>query len=204
MMASWNAGNLRLSCQLCLFRSLAISLLAVSLATAGDRAAENRRVFEFAASGVTFDTDFEGARLNEIAQGTDGEYRVVIRPENEPINDSAWYAFRVSAQTPQTVTIHLNYEGGKHRYDPKVSTDGTTWRRLEADRYRRKHGSVMLRVDVGPEPVWIAAQELIGGSELNAWMDKIARLAFVEDAVIGRSVGDRPIRQLTIGTGDPN
>ena len=204
MMASWNASNLRLSCQLCLFRSLAISLLAVSLATAGDRAAENRRVFEFAASGVTFDTDFEGARLNEIVQGTDGEYRVVIRPENEPINDSAWYAFRVSAQMPQTVTIHLNYEGGKHRYDPKVSADGTTWRRLEADRYRRKHGSVTLRVDVGPEPVWIAAQELIGGSELNAWMDKIARLAFVEDAVIGRSVGDRPIRQLTIGTGEPN
>ncbi len=74
--------------QLCLFHSLAISVLAVSLATAGDSTAENRRVFEFAASGVIFDADFEGARLNEIVQGTDGEYRVVIRPENEPINDS--------------------------------------------------------------------------------------------------------------------
>ena len=108
MMGSWYAGNLRLSRQLCFFRSLAISLLAVSLAMAGDSTAENRRVFEFAASGVTFDTNFEGARRNEIVQGTDGEYRVVIRPENEPINDSAWYAFRVSAQTPRTVTIHFH------------------------------------------------------------------------------------------------
>ncbi len=186
-----------------LVRSLAISLLVVSLATADDSKTENRRVFEFPSSRVTFNADFDGARLNEIGQVSDGEYRVTIRPENEPVNDSAWYAFRVSAETTQTVTIHLTYTGGKHRYHPKLSTDGTTWRRLPPDRYKRDQDSVTLRVEVGPKPVWIAAQEMIGGPELNAWIDKIARLPFVKEEAIGQSVDDRAIRQLTIGTGKP-
>ncbi len=90
------------------------------------------------------------------------------------------------------LTIDLIYEGGRHRYHPKVSADGTDWRRFSGDRFQRSDGSVTLQVDVGPKPVWISAQEMIGVAELSAWMDKIARLPFVEDAVIGRSVGDRP------------
>lgn len=195
----WNAGRLRAACSL---GALILCVAQLNSVAAGDASTESPRVFEFSSSGVTFDADFEEARLNEVAEVSDGEYRVVIRPENEPVNNSAWYAFRVSGETAQTVTIHLTYEGGKHRYDPQISTDGTTWRRLSGNRYQRNQGSVALRVDVGPKPVWISAQEMIGGHELNAWMDRIAELPFVEDVVIGRSVGERPIRQLTIAAGE--
>jgi len=173
------------------------------LAMAGDPKTANHRIFEFSAGAATFDADFEGARLNDVVCESEGEYRVVIRPENEPINDSAWYAFRITAETSKTITIHLTYEGGKHRYHPKVSADGTNWRRLPGARYQRGDGRVTLQVDVGPKPVWISAQEMIGLAELNAWTDKVARLPFVQESVIGRSVADRPIRQLTIGTGEP-
>ena len=134
-----------------------------------------------------YDAGFEGARLSDCILEGDGEYRIVIRPENKPVNNSAWYAFRVSAKTPQTLIIHLTYEGGKHRYHPKISTDGITWRRLSGDRYQRKEGTtkegtVTLQVDVGPDALWIAAQEMIGLAELNAWMDRIARRPFVGEA----------------------
>lgn len=183
--------------------SLALWLIVFTAARAEDIVVESRQVFEFPSSGVTFDAEFEGARLSDCILEGDGQYRIVIRPENEPVNNSAWYAFRVSAKTPQTLTIHLTYEGGKHRYHPKISTDGITWRRLSGERYQRKDRTVALQVDVGPDALWIAAQEMIGLAELNAWMDGIARLPFVGESVIGHSVADRPIRQLTIACGKP-
>lgn len=178
-------------------------LVFLNPAAAGDSKPQNRRVCEFAETGVTFDADFDGARLDEAVLEENGDYRIVIRPENQPINNSAWYAFRLSAETPQTIVIRLTYEGGRHRYHPKTSLDGSSWQLLPADRYRRTESGATLRVDVGPKPVWISAQEMIGLAELSAWTDKIAGLSFVEETVIGRSVGDRPIRQVTIGPEDP-
>lgn len=178
-------------------------LVAACLASVGEPADETPDFYKFPSTGVTFNASFEGARLNDCVLEEDGVYRIVIRPENEPINDSAWYAFRVSSETPRTLTMQLTYEGGKHRYHPKISTDGKSWRRLADERYRRDKGMVTLKINTGPEGVWIAAQEMIGVAELNAWMNKVAELPFVEETTVGHSVGDRPIRQLTIGTGEP-
>ncbi len=182
---------------------LAGCLLLVGSVAADDSKANSPRVFKLADAGVTFDADFDGGRLNDVVREDSGDYRAVIRPENEPVNDSAWYAFRVSATEPQTITIRLTYEGGKHRYHPKLSLDGTSWKPLPADRYQRQEGGATLRVDVGPKPLWIAAQEMIGIAELTAWTDRIASLPFVEESEIGRSAGGRPLRQLTIRQGEP-
>jgi predicted deacylase len=43
---------------------------------------------------------------------------------------------------------------------------------------------------------------MIGVAELNKWMDEMAALPFVGESVIGHSVGNRPIRQLTIAAGE--
>ena len=108
-------------------------------------AVESARVFHFPPNGITFDASFEGARLNDCVLCDDGKFRILIRPENRPINDSAWYAFRVSAETQQTLTIQMVYEGGKHRYHPKLSMDGRNWQRLTGDRYQHKNDHVTLR-----------------------------------------------------------
>jgi cytosolic carboxypeptidase protein 6 len=193
----WAARPIGTLCLLALWLGLA------NAAEAEGIVAGSRPVYKFPSTGITFDATFEGARLSDCILESDGEYRITICPENEPVNNSAWYAFRVSAKSPQTLTIRLTYEGGKHRYHPKISTDGTTWQRLTGDRYRRDKGTVTIQVDVAPEAVWIAAQEMIGVAELNAWTDEVAELPFVEESAIGHSVGDWPIRQLTIGTGTP-
>lgn len=202
-MKYWEIGIVEVGRLIGILGVLSVWAGLASSAASAEAIVQNRPVFEFSTSGVSFDADFEGARLNDCVLDSDGTYRIVIRPENEPINNSAWYAFRVSAAAPQTVTIQLTYEGGKHRYHPKVSVDGVIWRQLTGDCYSQSGESATLRIDVGPRPVWISAQEQIGVAELTAWMDKIAELPFVEDTVIGRSVGGRPVRQLKICNGEP-
>jgi hypothetical protein len=62
-------------------------------------ALQERRVWVFAdpAPTVTFDNQFSGARVNACTQIGPREFKVLITPENEPINPSPWYAFRVRA-----------------------------------------------------------------------------------------------------------
>ena len=82
--------------------------------------------------GITFDNDFEGARLNGITQDDDTLYTAIIAAENYPINPSPWYAFKASAKTPRTVWVHLTYLNAKHRYFPKISYDGKTWQTVDS------------------------------------------------------------------------
>ena len=53
-----------------------------------------RQTFSFAETGVFVSNDFEGARLNAIVRSGD-TYTAQISPENTPINDSPWYAFKI-------------------------------------------------------------------------------------------------------------
>lgn len=92
---------------------------------------QTRRTFFFKEAGVRFNNDFLGARLNDCTQTGDSEFRILIRPENTPVNNSAWYAFQVVAKEPKIITVTLAYEGGKHRYKPKTSFDGVKWTPLE-------------------------------------------------------------------------
>jgi hypothetical protein len=97
-------------------------------------AAEQRR-WSFGEHGVMFDADFPRARLSSCEEIGPGEYGVVVRPENLPVNDSPWFAFRVSAADETTISVHLRCQGGSLRYRPKISTDGVQWVMLPEECY---------------------------------------------------------------------
>ncbi|MEM6644724.1 MAG: M14 family zinc carboxypeptidase [Bacteroidota bacterium] len=151
-------------------------------------------------TGVTFTTAFEGARLNDVAAVGEGAFRATIRPENAPVNNSAWYAFQVSAEAPRTITVELTYEEGDHRYLPKLSRDGKTWAPIEPSAFAHDttDGTARLTLQVTPEPLWVAGQELITSRTIQAWSDSMATRPFVTQEIIGTSRGERPIRLLTI------
>jgi cytosolic carboxypeptidase protein 6 len=153
------------------------------------------RAERFTADGVTFRSDFPGARVNEYARLDNGEFELTIRPENTPINNSAWYAFQVVSDQAKTITVRLSYENGTHRYHPQVSTDGRNWSRLDDSAVQRSTDKrqAVIRLDVGTDPLWVAGQELIGRERLEGWMEKLAELPFVKQSVIGRSIENRPI-----------
>lgn len=159
---------------------------------------QDKRIVNF--DGVWFSNDFEGARFTDVTQSNDGAYTVRILPENEPINNSAWYAFQVAADTPQRIQINLVYEGGEHRYIPKLSQDGRTWTPIAADDFSADttNGTATLYVDVASEPLWIAGQELITSSVLADWTNTLAQKPYVTVDSVGVSKQGRKLSLLTI------
>jgi cytosolic carboxypeptidase protein 6 len=163
--------------------------------------------------GITFDNDFEGARMNGITQDDDTLYTAIIAAENYPINPSPWYAFKVSAKTPRTVWIHLTYLNAKHRYFPKISRDGKTWQTVDsADcrliRDKKKAStfqenaqsvSAYVRIRVDERPIWVAAQELSTSKNVAQWTKALTKKSFVSRKTIGKSPQNRPFYCLRIG-----
>ena len=69
---------------------------------------QTQRTWAFESDQVRFSNAFPGARLSDCQRLAPHEYRLVIRPENQPVNNSAWYAFRVDVQEAATLTVHLS------------------------------------------------------------------------------------------------
>ncbi len=167
---------------------------------------QEHRVWHFPEMGLYIHNRFEGARLSAFTALNDTLFEALILPENAPINNSPWYAFAIHAVTPRTVWVRLTYREGTHRYHPKVSWDGETWKPLEADRYipDTTTGTALLRLDVGPDTLWVTAQELITSSDFAEWTQQMAEKPWVTRTVAGTSAWGKPIYQLTIGEGEPN
>jgi len=178
-----------------------LAMFLISSAASGQRlAAPETRVFALESPSITFSADFPGARLNQCEREGPDRYRLVIRPENEPINNSAWYAFQVTAESARTIAARLVYEGGTHRYRPKISRDGRHWSPLASDAWKVEKGrqEAVLRLEVGPAPLWVAAQELLTSDAMNAWIDTMAGRPFITKSVLGQSVLGRPIYKLDV------
>jgi len=94
---------------------------------------QHYRTISFNNTGVFVSNEFEGARLNDFYQVNDSTYTAVIIPENAPINNSAWYSFKIWAGDEQTIKLNLDYIDGYHRYRPKVSSDGINWSLLDTN-----------------------------------------------------------------------
>lgn len=168
--------------------------------------------FDFPRQGITFSNAFDGARLNGIAQNNDSTYTILVTSENTPINTSPWYAFKVWGKQHQTIDLWLTYQvGTKHRYYPKLSHDGEKWAALDSLRYEeigkgdKGFGpgalpeKVRMRLEVGPDTLWVAGQELENSSMVNRWMDGISQKKFVSKSTLGKSYEGRNLNMLSIG-----
>lgn len=170
-------------------------------------------------TNITFDNDFDGARLNGIIQNNDTLFTAIIAAENYPINPSPWYAFKITAQKPSTIWVRLTYLNAKHRYFPKISMDGKNWQsvdstdcRLEKDPSAPNHTfqenalseSAYVRVRVDEKPIWIAAQQLITSKTINEWSSDLCKKSFVSSEIIGNSPQNRPLQCLRIGEDKSN
>jgi hypothetical protein len=168
-------------------------------------------IFDLGA-GLHMSNDFEGARMNGVARTSDSLITVLITPENSPINMSPWYAFQLWSEHPQDIWVKLSYtRDASHRYHPKVSTDGTNWIALDSASFRV--GTVVvedeqvvkdltMKLDLGPDTLWVAAQELINTTHVDHWMSELESSPYVRRDTIGYSHEGRPVSLLRIGESD--
>ncbi|MCH9029574.1 MAG: hypothetical protein IH819_08175 [Bacteroidetes bacterium] len=159
-----------------------------------------KKTFHFNSTGLHVSNEFEGARLNDFYQVNDSVYTALISPENAPINNSAWYAFKIWADEQQDITLNLSYNEGTHRYIPKISNDGIEWTAFDTTLIEidtsKEFASLKLSVD--QDTLWFSAQELITSSVYERWEDGIAGLPYVDKKIIGVSSEGKSINELII------
>ncbi|MDX1672215.1 MAG: M14 family metallopeptidase [Balneolaceae bacterium] len=167
---------------------------------------QHRRTIGVADQGVWISNEFEGARMNDFYQVDHSLFRVVIEPENHPINNSPWYAFKIWSDIPQSIQLELDYEHGEHRYIPELSHDRSRWTTIDGSSYQpdTTAGTALLTLDIGPDTLWVSAQELITGSVMESWIERIADRPSVRHRIVGYSHLKNPIHRLTITDAAPS
>jgi hypothetical protein len=155
-------------------------------------------VFVFPKSGIRFSAQFPGGRLSDVEMINDSVYRLLVVPEFVPVNNSAWFAFSVSSNKKRNVFAGIQYSGGKHRYKPKISTDGTQWRLLPASLIHAENDSlVWLQLPVGADSLVVAAQELRTSVQTRKWIENLP-VNVANVSVIGKSVRGKSLFGVSI------
>jgi hypothetical protein len=169
-----------------------------------------RDVFDLG-KGIYVSNKFDGARLNGIVMVND-TIITLISPENTPINTSPWYAFKLWADNEQEITLALTYpEDVNHRYHPTKSSDGVIYKQMDSSDFfinkkmvegKLKSSSATMRLTLGPDTLWISAQELLTTSNDNLWTDELSKKSFITKTKAGESREGRPLNVLKIGESD--
>lgn len=151
-------------------------------------------------AGLHVDARFEGGNLHRCEIGADGGVRIALVPENEPINPSPWYAFRISSGghndvTGQATTVNVRIDHGSYRarYWPKVSRDGKRWEPLPAERVTMDGSSLAFQLPLTATPLWISGQELLASDWYADWLRDLDRNPALGIRLIGASVEGRPL-----------
>ncbi len=166
-----------------------------------------------ATSAFALRAGYPGARLSACEVVSADEVRVHIRPEDGgKINPSPWYGFHVRAlgdASPSgkaaALTVRLHYAGEhRHRYHPKVSVDGQSWRRLPEDVVRLADGDAVLRLRPDADGFFVSANENWNSAFYAAWRERVAAMARERWRQIGKSLGGRAIHALHVNATAPN
>ena len=163
-----------------------------------------KKTYNFSREGITVTNEFEGARVNDCKIDSEGNVVITITAENTPINNSAYFGFKIWAEKETTVNVILDYPEYNHRYIPKLSKDRINWTALTADQYvvneDRSNCSFSLNIDA--KPLFVCAQELNTSSDIAEWSAKRAEKPFVELGSFGKSKLGRNLPVLDIYEGE--
>lgn len=118
--------------------------------------------------------EFDGARLNDFKKLNDTTAAVFISPENEPINDSPYYAFKTWSNSPKSLYFKFQYpKGYKHRYNAKIKRDNN-WQVIDSSHVFVEDSLVTIKLNLDKEPIIIAAQEIQSSTNVKEWYTNLA------------------------------
>lgn len=165
---------------------------------------QHKRVIGVNNRSVWISNEFSGARMNDFYQVNDTLYRVVIEPENSPVNESPWYAFKIWSDTSRTIDLELTYRHADHRYVPELSSNGQQWQTIDSTNYQpdTTKGTATLSLDLERDPLWVSAQELFTNQDFKRWTDSLTTNSWVSLDTVGYSHDKRPITKVTISQTD--
>ena len=164
---------------------------------------QDKKQFTYPESDVVFSNDFDGARLNGVIQENDSTYRLRITPENIPINNSAYYAFKIKSTKAQNLYLQFDYPPPyTHRYVPKINR-GNGWTIAADELIDTLEGRTQLKLTQLRGNVIVAAQELQNSGHVAQWAEaQQAKNSMIDFKSIGESTLGRPIWVMDIQQGN--
>ncbi len=155
-------------------------------------------------SGIEADNQFDGARLNDFFfDDSSSTLHALILPENEPINQSPWYAFRLRAPRDTSILLQLDYGETHHRYWPKISYNGDFWQALDSARFSWGEDSTFanLQLDLDTSWLWVAGQAVENSTKVAEWCGRMNIHPAVRWETFGESRLKRPLYVMHISEG---
>ena len=163
---------------------------------------QEKKIYADDEGGVYATNNFPAARLNDFKRITDRLYTAVIEPENKPINMSPWYAFKIWSEEEKNIWVHFVYTEGRHRYIPKLSTDGENWSPIDnTDFTFIEDGSAIMNIDISSDTLWVAAQEIMDSQRVGKWCAELAKDERVTFSTIGESKQGRGLFYIDMNNG---
>ena len=170
-----------------------------------DKEIELQEKKTFNQGDLYIDNQFDGARINGLSFTSDSAVRILITPENEPINRSPWYAFRAwTSNGSKTVTVTIDYNKKyKHRYWPKLSEDRRNWSKVDESKFSIADDtlSMTFSFEVDVDTTWVSAQPLETSQDVRRWSQDIAKNKLGSFDVIGKSRMGRDLFHIKLGKG---
>ncbi len=158
-----------------------------------------RRIIGTGQPVVWVSNNFEGARLSNFYAVNDSTFEAFIEPENFPINNSPWYAFKIWSDTVRTISLRLNYKDARHRYIPKIKIDEKfTPIDIEQAIYDSVGKTLEFKLKVDPKPKLVSAQIITDNEFFDKWLSKITKKPFVNIEQIGISNLGNSIKEISI------
>ncbi|MFN1834967.1 M14 family metallopeptidase [Balneola sp. MJW-20] len=164
---------------------------------------QKRRVVGVDSPKVWISNEFSGARFTDFFMDSDSTYRLIIEPENEPINNSPWYAFKIWSDRPAMIPLTISYPDGRHRYQPKSilekGENGLPYAFLPVLE-DSSSGDALIYIPVGRNKRIVSAQPLQTSEMIRNELIKrnILGPSFTKIDTIGYSKQGRPLIELTI------
>jgi predicted deacylase len=181
--------DIRKLCRTCVVVIVALTVAGCATTTPGSA--------RFCTSkNVHVDTNFEGGNFASCEVAGDSSIAISIRPEDSPpINQSPWYAFRVSPRRATEASFSMRFHDGYARYWPKLSSDLLTWEPAEesAVQISEDGTSLTLTLPLDEETIYVSGQELLTTEFYYSWVRELADRPNINSKLLGHSVEGRPI-----------
>ena len=165
---------------------------------------QKKQIFALDDLGIYASNQFDGARLNGFKKVNDSTALLIINPENEPINNSAYYAFKIWSKTPKSFYLKFQYpKGYKHRYIPKLKKN-KNWFTFDSTNLFKKDSIVTIKIKLNKYPLTVAAQEINSSSDVKSWYTNLikGKEDYVHFSNFGRSLLGKNLPVLDIYKGN--
>ncbi len=164
---------------------------------------QTKQVYSLEDLGVFASNQFDGARLNGFEKLNDSTAAVIITPENEPINHSAYYAFKAWSKSATSFYFKFQYpKGHKHRYISKLKKDDN-WQIIDSTNVFKNDSIVTIKIELDKKPITIAGQELQTSKDVRDWYKSLIEgKEYVRFKNFGKSKLGRDLPVLDIYKGE--